>query len=408
MSATRLTLAVLAAVIPTGMASAQQETRTSVDVTGGVGYSNNPFTLAGNDTGAGFVALDVLPRLELTGPQTSLTLSGAARLQQYLRRYSRNDSYSAAADYTVRSNERLKAHARLDLSSAVLGGAESFIPGLIPTGPGAGIGGGVANPGGALPPQDLALYGLRDRRQFGRLGGDVSAAVSARDSVIVSVFAEASRYRRIAFGDYEGYGTSLGYSRQLSDTANVGLRGSGTLYDYTGGSNDTRIVSLEGTTGLKLNSVWSLDGALGVSFVDGGGPLSTSRTSLSGDLNLCSRAARTTMCITAARRVSATGLIGSQYVTTVGGNGSLKLSEREDLSWDSSYSKVGSDGGALVGGRPFANEFLRFATRYDRRLSERLRLTASANIRKLFGANDSRPLDFGGLLGVSVRVGDPR
>lgn len=411
-------VAVALALCPSA-ASAQSQERLSADVSATAGYSNNPFSTLGSDTGAALVTLGIAPRYQILTERSTVTLSGDANVQQYLRRYGRNDSYSGAVDYQLRPSERVTAHARIDLSSAVLGSFNSYQPfaGLGTVGTGTGTTTGTTTPVttipatdiGTLPPlTDIGLYGLRNRRKTARLSGDVGVTLSARDSLTVSGYTEATRYNGVAqFGDFEAYNASLGYSRRVSDRWTVGLRGSASAFDYRTTGGDSKVFPLEATVSGRLSAIWSIDGSLGVTFVDSNALGSTRQTSVSGSANLCRQGQLSTLCLQAARQVSPTGLVGSQYVTSAGLNWSMRLSERENLSLSGNYSKVGGNRAqALVPG--LQSEFAQVTAGYNRRISERIGMLASANYRQFLSGGAGRPADFGGQIGLSYRLGDVR
>ena len=430
MSARRISrvLAATLAVLPSAVL-AQSEERFGTDISATAGYSNNPFAYGDGDSGTGVIGLDILPSYQILTARSTATISGAINLQQYLRRYGRNDSYSGAVDYVLRPSERVTAHGRIDLSSAVIGffnnslpifagpglvGTPTGVPGIVPITP--GITPVIPTVGiGTVPLSDIGLFGFRNRRKLARASGDVSTGLSARDSLTVSGYAEAARYRGLQrFGDYEAYSGSLGYSRQVSERFNVGVRGSASFFNYRQANSDTRAYPVEATVSGRLSALWSINGALGVTFVDSDAIGSTRKTSLSGSVNLCRRGELSTMCFQAARSVSPTGLVGTQYVTSAGLNWSKQLSERENLSLGLSYSKIGGDeirliqNGVQMGGLPLQNEFAQGTVGYDRQISQRLRFIASANYSKLLGGNAGRPDNYGGQIGLSYHLGDVR
>jgi len=416
-------------------AAAQTEDRFSADVSGTAGFSNNPFSTVGNDTGSAVVTVDVAPRYQLLTQRSTFTLSADANFQQYLKDYGRNDSYSGAVDYQGRPSERVTTHARIDLSSSVLGAFNSYLPvaagtGLIDpiTGNGAGVavgtgtGAGVGTtPGGVVavpvtpvsslvPVTDIGLFGLRNRRRTARLSGDVGVGVSARDTLTFSGYAEATRYNGLQVSDYEAYTGTVGYSRRVSDYFDVGLQGSASSFDYRFGQADSRSYSIQATASGRLSPLWTASGALGVSFVDSDTAFSTRSTSLSGNLDLCRRGQFSVMCVEASRQVSPTGVAGSQYFSMIGLNWSRRLDERQNLSLSANYSKIGGGSTRLTGGAlPLQTDYAQAVAGYDRRIGQRLRLVASVNYRQLLGGSDAnRPADFGGQVGLSYRIGDPR
>jgi len=399
------------------VAAAQSEERLSADVSATAGYSNNPFSVTGNDTGSALLTLDFAPRYQILTERSTITLSGDANLQQYARRYGRNDSYSGALDYVLRPSEHITAHTRLDLSTSVLGSFTGLQPGFGTVATGGSTVPGTTTPVVPIPAStsfvpitDIGLFGLRNRRKLARLSGDVSWGLSLRDSLTVSGYAEATRYSSLPqFGNYEAYSGSLGYSRRVSDRMTVGLRGSASSFQYRTANNNSRVFPVEATASGRLSERWTVDGALGVTFVQSDAVGSTNRTSLSGNVNLCRQGELTSTCIQAARQVSPTGLVGTQYVTSAGINWSRRLSELSNLSLNGSYSKVGGDTARLLpGALQLQNEFVQGTVSYDRRLRERLRLVTSAHYGRLLSGNAGRPSDFGGQVGLSYRFGDSR
>ena len=414
----------MAALVPSA-AWAQTESRLSADVSATAGFSNNPFTVVGSDTGSAVVTIDIAPRYQLLTERNTFTVSADADFQQYLRRYGRNDSYSGAFDYRGRPSARLTTHARLDVSSAILGAFGGYLPGASGTGIGGlgltgdttgattGVGTGgvpiVTAPTALVPITDIGLFGLRNRRKSARLAGDIGVSLSARDSLSVSGYGEVTRYANLGTSDYQAYGATLGYSRRMSDRLTLGVQGSASSFDYRSGVSSSRVYSLQATASDRLSDRWTLDGALGASFVNSQTAASTRSTSLSGNFDLCRLGQLSTMCAQASRQVSPTGLAGSQYVTTAGINWNRRLSEHDSVSLGAGYSEVGGGTRLVTGVLPLQTEYAQATAGYNRRLRERLGLVASADYRQLLGSgNLGRPRDFGGQIGLSYRLGDKR
>ena len=419
--------AVIGLALPS-VACAQSEDRLSADVSATAGYSNNPFAVIGNDTGSALLSVSIAPQYRHLTERSTVTVSAQADFQQYVRRYGNNESYSGALDYTVRPTERLTTHARLDLSSAVLGAFGGYTP--IATGSGIGVAGltdsstagvtpgtttGVGTtlpviitPASLVPITDIGLFGLRNRRRTGRLSGDAGLVLSARDTLNVSAYGEVTRYANLQAGDYEAYSGTVGYSRRLSDRLNAGLQASASSYNYRTGVANSRSYSIQATGSGRINERWTADGAIGVSFVDSAAGVSTRSTSLSGNVDLCRRGPLTSLCVQAARQVSPTGLAGSQYVTTAGANWNKRIAEHESVSLSGSYSAVGGGNTRLVTDTlpALQTQYVQAVAGYNRQLRERLQLVASVNYRQLLGNDIGRPKDFGGQLGLSYRIGD--
>jgi hypothetical protein len=435
----RAAAAALLAVVPAAAGAQTTENRFggTASVTGA--FSNNPFseTDNGDTTGSAFANIDVSPNFRHLTERSILTAYADANFQQYVRRYGHNESVSGGVDYSLRPAERITTHLALNLSSQILGSVNSYLPTVtapsltvVPattttnttsspgttTTPAATP---VIDPGLLLPTTsplltDVGLYGLRNRRRSAQLSGDTSIGVTARDSLTLSAYGEVTRYGQsggLILGDYNAYGGTAGYQRRISSYFNVGLQGSASLYDYRSGFGNSRVYSVSATASGRLSPLWSVNGSLGVSFVDGSTAGSTRATSISGSLNACRRGQRSTLCAQAARQVSPTGVGGTQYVTTVGLNWSEQLSERSGLSLNADYSKVGSGDLRLVSnGLPLQSQYVQATAGYNHQLRRRLGLVASAYVRQLFGGggNVDRAVDVGGQAGISYRFGDLR
>lgn len=378
-----------------GLAQAQEETRIGIDVSPSVGYSSNPFSGSGGDLGSAYAAIDVAPQLQLLTARDTLTVSGLTSFKQYFQHYDNNESYSVSADYAGRPSERVNTHMRLDLSSAIVGAYDAVGDALMDSG------------AGVPPPTDLALYGSRDRRRRLYATGDFSVALSAHDSINASAFYESTRYRSFgATSDYDGYGSTLGYSRQISAGTRLGLQGSLARYTYPGQRGDTRVISTEATVSTRLNQFWTLDGALGMSFVDSSSIGSTHKASLSGNANLCRKTDRGNLCFFASRSVRPTGFNGSQYVNMFGIDASRRLTERDTVSLHAVYTTEGGSRSLVLPG--LNTQFLLVSATFERRLSERMRVSAMGQYRNIFTDNYSRPADIGARIGLSYRFGDLR
>lgn len=424
--------AVLAGFVPAAAGAQTTQNRFGGTASATTAYSNNPFSEAGgsNNTSSPLVVLDVSPTYQHLTQHSVLAISADVNLQQYLRRYGSNPSYSGSVDYSLRPAEWINTHLRLDLSSAVLGSFNSFVPSIAATAPvtadvGSASLGAAANvntapiaPVLAYPTSpfltDVGLYGLRQRRRTGRAAGDARIGITDRDSLTVSAYTEVTRYGGgFTLADYEAYSGTLGYQRRVSTYVNVGLQGTASVFDYRTIGN-THAYALEATVSGRLSPHWKIDGALGVTFADGGSSGSTSQTSPSGSINLCRQSQHFNICAQASRQVSPTGVNGSQYVTTVGLNWSEPLSERDSVSFNASYSDIGGGRNNLVvpGGVLFQSQYAQASVGYHRQLRQRFSLVATANVRQLLDDNVvsgvGRPVDVGGQVGIAYQFGSLR
>ena len=430
----RSCLALCAVTLATPAFAQTTETRMNADVSSSIGYSNNPFSTTGSDTGAGFVQVDIRPQLRILREHSALTINADANVQQYFNRYTRSDNYSGGVDYNFVPAEYVRAHLNASVQSSLIGSTNDLAnrfatvpqPGTVPS---TDIGPAPVDPINMLPVNtgtDIGLFGLGARRRTINGGGDVTATLSARDVVTGSAFVINSKFSNSgstgviasALGDYTGYGGTVGYSRQITGYVQGGLQGSVAKYDYEMVGGDTNVYSIQATTTARINEYWTLNGALGVSFINR--EVGGSTAALSGSLAMCRRGIRVNYCINANRAVLPTGAIGTQVSTSVGGSYAYRITERSNINTSADYSKNSTPSGMSGTVTPVAlsNEYLRATIGYDQQLRQRLRLIGSVNYRKIFGGSfiggnviggsTRRPSDFGGLIGVAVRLGDIR
>ena len=387
-----LAAAAIPACLP-AIAFGQSETRISADASANVGYSSNPFSDVGTDTGSGVAQIRVSPKIKILTERTILILSGDVDYQRYFRRYTDSADFGTGVDYAATPSERLKTHLNLRFDSAIVG-RNQFSNGPI-------------DPNLPVPPvlagTDIALFGTHGRRRTFRANGDVSYTLSARDSLSAGAYYVRSRYSQsggvAALNDYDGFGGSAGYNRAVSAHLQLGAQASVARYQYTSGLSNTTVYSAQGVFVDVLSPHWTASGALGVSFTTG--RIGGNKATLSGNLRLCRATDRTSLCLTASRAVLPTGFAGTQTETAVGLDYSYRLSERSRVFASVSYSKNGNSQLLVLG----QNEYLRTSAGYDHQLTQRVSLVATARYAKIYGGLLNRRADTGGLLGVAVKVG---
>jgi hypothetical protein len=387
-----LVLAGVLSALP-GVAYAQSDIELAADVAGNIGYSTNPFTEIGDDTGSGVADIQVRPRATLRSERSVIVLSGSAQYQKYFRRYNDAQNYQAALDYSGTPSEHLTTHLGVTYDNSILGSNRGFVGPFDPTLP--------ETP--TVIGSDLALFGTRDRRSTIGVNGDLSFVLSPRDTITPSAYFVRSRYRRFSQGNYDGYGGTLAYSRQISERLQLGLQGSASKYDYQGLAGDSTVYTVRGTGSYTFSPRWKVNGAVGVSFIDE--QSRGSRATVSGNVNLCRLSELSSLCVALTRSVVPSGFAGTLTETSVGVNYSNRVSERGTIYANAAYSKNGNNNPLLLFG---GNEYISATVGYERSINERLRMTANTRYRDVFGFGGNRGADYGGQVGVTYKIGDNR
>ena len=291
-------------------------------ISGGVGYATNPFLRSGNgdggDAGSALVSVSVAPRLTRTTPRGRTVVSGVYSREEYLRRYGASENAQANLGHTEQLSERLSVNGNVGYSTS--------------TNPLIG-----ANLDRDLPDDvnvsDPLNIGRRSKRLSGNAG--LQWQPSDLDSFNVGVNASHSSYKGSTLArDFDQYGGQLGYSRAVDARTRVGVQLAATQVENTIYPNTSSLQPAV-TLQRQLSTIWAFNGNLGVilQHVDGGG----NSTSLGFGASLCGTYPRTSVCATANRSSSASGLGGLRTSLEFGATLRHELTERSRISAYASY-----------------------------------------------------------------------
>jgi hypothetical protein len=340
----------------------------------------------GNNTGSGFAQIQFNPEIDVTDEKNSLAIVGAFQDKEYFKHYNNSSDYSGGLDYKGTPSALIQTHLGINYDSAIIG---------------QGINGLINSSGPVLSGADLALFGTQQRVQTSRANGDVKFGLSAKDTLIFSSYYLVTRYEKsFAVNDYDGYGGSAGYSRQISENLQLGVQGTASRYIYRFVSGaDTTVYSPQVTFSNALSAYWKIQGALGASFINRG--VNGSSTSVSGNANLCRTTERSNFCLTFLRAVLPTGANGTQNEIQGGMSYSYKISSRDTITSQINYT---SNSGISLGVVP-KTAFLNGDLIYRHPLTEKIDMTLQARYSHIVENTAGRSADYGGQFGISVKVG---
>jgi hypothetical protein len=375
-------------------ASAQADSRISIDVAPRVGISTNPFLQARSEASA-FLQLAVTSRYSVLDELSESTAVARATGTQYLSRYGLISDFGLGLTHRRRVSERLTLTASANLESSVLGSAEErldFAPRVI----------SPIIPVDVEVDPDLVLAGQRQRRTA--INASVGATVNPSDREIISfaVSGNDSHYSGRGF-DFTSVAANASYSRRLSSLTQVGVGVSAERVSYEGPDGDSTILQPTLQAKTQLTGAWSLEGTIGASLVeserDG---VASNFTSLSASLRSCYNDPRSTFCGGFLRDASATGLGGIRQRTSANASYTYRLSEMSSLGLSASYLRYNATRAGLNGGESWNTE----AT-YRHRLRERLFASASLGYRRVTDQTRSGE-DLHVTLNATYRFLDPR
>ncbi|CAA9487477.1 MAG: hypothetical protein AVDCRST_MAG91-380 [uncultured Sphingomonadaceae bacterium] len=413
-------------------AAAQSQTF-SVDAFASAGFTSNAFLVNDGSTSTGFVEASVQPRFGLVDEQGATFIQAFARNTQYLDRFGSSQSYGIQADSNRRLTEKLSARVYAGFDSIILGerglgnnllGAEPVtVPTTPPVDPVSG-----AQPIPTPPPQptvvlptdvftDVGLIGLRTRQNQFRAGGGLSYQLTEIDSISADANIIRSDYGDSRAGqllsDYLGYGATLGYSRALSTQTQVGARLSAQKGDYDETGFSSSVYQPQLTISTRVSPLWTVSAAAGLMFVKSRTPLGTDNsTGFSGNVNGCRAGETSSLCLSAYRDATATGIGGVSKIVGAGVDYSYRLNQTDSIRASASYSKSDLTGEltSVIGDdelvRRFSSSYVNANVSYDRAFSRRLTGGATLGYRDVFDSGFETSGDISGQVFIRARFGD--
>lgn len=374
----------------------------SVDVTGGVGLSANPFLLEGDDTASAFAEITLAPRYTISDERGDTILEASYRHSQYFENYGDSRDFSLAARTNRRLTEQSSLYASLDFNSSILGERGQFgfdpVDPVDPTLP-------VLDPVNG----DELLFGRRLRRNLVRANLGYTVNPSERDMISVQ-----STITRSSFPDSEAlgywtYGLTGDFRRAISERSKVGVRLSAEISEYDGAGGSSQIVQPQVFYSTSLWESWEIEAALGALFIRSrANGVTDNSIGVSANLSSCRTGERSRLCLSAYRGASATGFGGARTETGARVDYSYRLQERDYIRLDATYSRVGGGMNQLPTIFDGRSDVASAILTYDKGLSNRWSVGANAGYRDFFGNNRSPAADISGQVFAKLRLGELR
>ena len=376
------------------------ETQFYTDVSLGAGWSSNPYLQNGQSSSALSGSVTVVPHLTLTEDVTTFDLRGLARIEEFDEDIRTNTSYGIDGSVTHSLSERTELRARAGFRGSIVGVNDGFF-----------------NPGDVidenfLPPvaDDIGLNGTNQRRTTYQGGVGISHSLSEVDNISLDLSATAVRFGdTIVQDEYNFFSQSVGYSRVLSETTAIGATLGLSQINYLNQSQgDADIISPAITLEQQIGPDLVFSGSAGVSFarVDNGPLGKTNSTDFSGAFSLCREGETSNFCLRGSRATLPSAFDGVRSQTTVGLGFSRKLSRRNDLSLNASYSRSSDP---VLGPTQVATEtleYVRGSATFNHRFQDRISGFVSVGYSDSYQRNFSREANMQVGIGITIRFGD--
>ncbi|MCY7281126.1 MAG: hypothetical protein LH610_09580 [Sphingomonas bacterium] len=394
--------------------SAYGATRSTLDLSAGVGVSSNP-SLQLDSQSSVFGRISALGTHWWQSERTTTTLSAYGENTTYSRGYGSKQIFDLRASSVHAVSPTLSIYGNLGFQGDVDGQLSnrfaSATPGFNPQQPDqpAPV---IDQP---LPPvivDDATFIGLGGRQY--RLSGQVGLSMRANERGTVSLSAGAQR--NFASGsqsnaNFNSYFGTAAYDHQFSARTSAGFSTNIQYQDYDNGLSSTVVNPLV-TVSRQFSDQLQGSAAVGLLLsrqdLLGGGSDSSIDPSFS--FSLCRLGERDRFCGRVSRDARSSLGVGSglqanslAISTLAGVNYSRQLDANQSIQ--ASLSAVRSST-KLSSGDDLRTTYLTFLTGYDRKISQRFAVGANAGARKLFQAGRDPKTDINATAYLRYRFGD--
>ena len=368
----------------------------TADLSGGAMVATNPFLSAGNDTAAESVFGEVSTDYVSTNEISTLSIHGYARVEEFLRRYSRNDAYTVDANYMRRLSERVDVRFggsfrsnRLSPQDILFNTSGTGIPAI----PDPVIVSDVSAYGRTARSTDIGLHAGAGFVLGPRAKGDVDFGISQYRSTDAGLF------------DYRTATQNVKYSRQISERTSIYGQANFSEVNYLGRREGDALI-ITPTLGVSRNLSDTIKIAidLGASWSrviqPNGARFSSTTFAFHGEI--CSERDETKICLDASRSSQPTALGRVRAISQAIASFNRTLNAKDQLRLYASYSRTGESSSDVLA-RP--SSFVGVSADFSHQASKRLSIFASANYADLYETGVSRRANIQGRAGLRVHFG---
>lgn len=367
-----LAWALLIASTPTFAMDVKVRTTTTATVTA----SNNPRLSTAANVQAMLLEISAEPQLTARSETSSFDASARLAYLRYSRLYGAQKSGNAQLAGTSKRSERLDVNGAANISYGISADA-------------------IGDISAAVDPQST------------RMSGDVSLGSNINLSEKNSV-SPSFRAGRVRYGDsdtltgYTSLAAGIGFLRRLTTRTSVGVQINGATQRYEQGARSA-VIALLANGKASLDEFTTLSGSVGVERPTMSNSLFSfkPRVLLNGDVDLCRRRLRMTLCAVAAARSGASGLGSLQRLVSGGLVFTHEPTERTTYKLNVDYQRSTSLGNENIG----TLSYFAAQASFDYEVSEVLTLTGLSSYRRRSGAGTVGGLSFGA--GIKFKTGRP-
>ncbi|MEO5494564.1 MAG: hypothetical protein ABIR08_11140 [Sphingomonas sp.] len=388
-----------------------QDIQASMVASVGGSAETNPYNEANPGGAAVAATAELRPTITARDERTTVSVNAMAQFRQFLRRYGLEDNYSINAGIVRRQSDRLTLRGN-SFFSYNQGGFNGFgRPGLSVTDPVA-VTPDPTVPAPVVGPlislSDANILGLRERiTSYGSgLGADVTLGAYANLSIDLD--ARAMRFATVGRDDYNNLHGELHLTHRLNESISVGLIGGYGKTNYLSLlQGDAGTSDILASVDARIGARWTATVSVGGSFttIDGrAGRPDVHYSSISTRLRLCWQGEFSQFCLGGQRSPQPAANGNVRVSTTLTGDYSIRLSDRERVSVSGSYAKTGRSRDLSIGAQP-AVDFAAGSVRYDNRIGNKLTAFVTGNVSKSYSPLVRRKANVGIAAGLQYSFG---
>lgn len=388
-----------------------QDIQTSAFASIGGSAETNPYNDANPGGAAVAATAEIRPSVRVRDELTTIEINAMAQFRQFLRRYGLEDNYSISAAIVRRQTDQLTLRAN-SFFSYNQGGFNGFgrpsltTPDPIVVTPDPAVPGPVIDPLIAL--SDVNILGVRTRTtSYGAgLGGDVT--MGPYSSLSIDLDTRAMRFSTNGLDDYNSLHGEARWTYQVAEGVSAGLIGGYGKTNYLElAQGDAGTADILASLDAKLGARWTASVSVGGSFttIDGrGGRPDVHYSSISTRARFCWQGEFSQFCLGGQRSPQPTANGNVRVSTTINGDYSIRVSERERISLSGSYAKTGRSRDLTIGAQP-AIDFVAASARYDNQINNKLSAFVNANLSKTYSSLLRRKANVGIAIGLQYSFG---
>ena len=320
--------------------------------------------------------------------------------EEFFDKYGLDDSVQLGASGEHRIDEKTTLSTDVGFSSSKSAARRFYL-----TAPTRIVEGGEVSAASLLDPTLASLTGRSSRLS---VNGSVKHLLNPTSSLVASAGMGLTRVNSVSGRDYRDSNLGLEYTRTLSETTSAVVTVNGGYADYLGqrAGDGLFFTSLVGVDH-QFSQAIHFSAQIGASIAAIESPIGKRDTTVAwaGNLNLCNKDGRGSVCLTGARATQPTSFGGLTTVSSIGLNYARTFGPRGTASVSATYARTSQASLPFLTGLSRRTELASVSGTFRRKLTERIAAFVTPSLALVDGGQSGRRENYQLLLGVSYIFG---